>query len=687
MNKIKNLYSTTAVRLVFPALIVFFLFDLSTAQGAKRKGADPVNRQSILQTPGNPELSPYTGYTRDHWLEITEKLIAGVMQYFDPETGMPEFKGSPGETGHFQKLFDVAGSREAFDRTLIMVAIYTAATGRDRVPGYRGSITELYLKEIIRGTDPDSPHYWGTHEKYDVFGTNLSMAVQINPRFFWDPLTEMQKQNVLAYFRDLAYNIAYDCNHWFFHMVPVPILEKYGVESNRDFLTGMFERLFHWYRGDGWFIDGGNRSFDLYNLWAFQLYNNALVHLDEPWNRRFGQRVRETTADFLKCLPYLFGRDGSPIPWGRSTTYRFACNSAIGWAVLNGTNTLPPGQARRIASGCLKYFWEHGCLSENGLLEPGYRGTNSVVAEPYIDRGAPYWAVQGLVCLLIPEDHPFWREKEEPMPADETGGKVVLKGAQMLLRVSPVDGEARLFPVGQPFSHWGNWQRGIKYCQHSYSSYLGWCATGEGGPDLGAGRTGYSPDGKQWNYRERPRMLQVTPDHLVSLEDLQVPDLEEADTTWYDFGEITTHTLVGTSGEVHVFWHNSGRPAYLHLGGYGISVPHEETLRKELRDGCLIIHGSENHSIMKVLLAPPGELKSDLLEPQPGWLHSHNFGGRGAFPYWRSNSAVPANTPVAIYVDGTRGRVPADPAIRLSREKGILRITFEGETRIVRLPY
>ena len=144
--------------------------------------------RAMLKAPENRTLSPYTGYTREHWLEITEKLIAGILPYFNPKTGMPELKGVPGETGHFAHLFDVGGGREAFDRSLILAAIYTAATGRDRVPGYEGSITAPYLKEITRGTDPNNPIYWGKHEKYDVFGTNVALGILLSPRFFWDPL-------------------------------------------------------------------------------------------------------------------------------------------------------------------------------------------------------------------------------------------------------------------------------------------------------------------------------------------------------------------------------------------------------------------------------------------------------------------------------------------------------------------
>ena len=458
------------------------------------------------------------------------------------------------------------------------------------------------------------------------------------------------------------------------------------MDSHREFLTSMFRRMLDWYRGDGWFLDGSNRGFDLYNLWGFQLYNQQLMRYDEPWRREFGSEVNRTTARFLESFPYLFGRDGGPIPWGRSTTYRFALLSALGWAHLNGANTLSPGLSRRIASGCLKYFWEHGALSPRGLLEPGYRGANSVVAEPYIDRGAPYWAAQGLVILLIPENDPFWTAREEPMPADGAGGRVALPGAEMLLKVSPVDGEARLYPVGQPFSHWGQWQRGIKYCQLAYSSYLGWCATGEGGPDLGAGRTGFSLDGRTWRFRERPRMVEVTDRHLFGREVMEFPGSRYEKEGFDDYGEVYTHTLVGDDGEVHVFWHDSGRPVYLYLGGYGISVPSGgEMTRKDSPDG-IAIEGGENHSLMQVVRAPASLLGAELLEPRAGWISSHSFGGRGAFPHWQSKQPVHANTPVVVYVNGTRGRKAEVPPVTVESEPHALVVTFEGRRYAIRVP-
>lgn len=641
---------------------------------------------AMLAAPEDQVLSPFTGYTRRHWLEITEKLIAGLLPYFDPESGMPRLVGEPGETGHFQHLSNAAGEREAFGRSLTMVAFYTAATGKDRVPGYDGSIVEPYLKEIVRGTDPADPHFWGHHPRYGVMGTNVATAILVSPRFLFDPLTAAQQRNVLAYLQELAGTFAYDCNHWYFHMTPVPLLERAGMDSHREFLTSMFRRLLDWYRGDGWFLDGSNRGFDLYNLWGFQLYNQQLVRYDETWRREFGAEIKRTTARFLESFPYLFGRDGGPIPWGRSTTYRFALLSALGWAHLNGADTSRPGLSRRIASGCLKYFWENGAMSSRGLLEPGYRGPNSVVAEPYIDRGAPYWAAQAFVILLIPEDDPFWTAREEPMPADGAGGRLALPGAEMLLKVSPIDGEARLYPVGQPFSHWGQWQRGIKYCQHAYSSYLGWCATGEGGPDLGAGRTGYSLDGKTWRFRARPRMVEVTDRHLFSREVMDLPGSPYEKEGFDDYGEIYTHTLVGDDGEVHVFWHDSGRPVRLYLGGYGISVPDGGEMTREGSPDRIAIAGGQNHSVMQVVRAPSSALDAELLEPRKGWLHSHNFGGRGAFPHWQSKEPVHANTPVVLYVNGARGRDPEIPPVAVETQPHALVVTFEGRRYTIRLP-
>ena len=647
--------------------ILGFLFCVCTTW------ADETDAAVLLKTPENRQLSSYTGYTRQHWLEITEKLLAGVLPYFNPETALFDLKGSSGDTELFTKLSDTKAhfQQEALERIMMLAIVYTAATDKDAIPGFNGSISAPFRTGFIRGTDPKDPRYWGKRDKNSSLGSIIAMGTMLSPKYFWDPLTPAQKQNLLLSFKELAYNQSYDNNHYFFHMVPVPLLERNGIDSNRQALTEKFQRLLNWYRGDGWFIDGGNRGIDHYNLWGFQLYSQAVCHFDETWRKQFGPQVNAITARFLQSYPYLYGRDGGPIPWGRSLSYRFADNAAIGWAVLNGSNPLPPGQARRIASGCLKYFWDHGCMSQNGLLEVGFRESNAVVGENYIDHGTPYFAAQGLICLLIPSENPFWTDPELAMPADGAGGTVTLPWEGMMLRVRASDGEARMYPVSQPFGHTGRWQRNIKYAQLAYSSSLGWCAQGEDGPDLGAGRNGVSLDGVKWALRDRPQALQVETNHLASFCEIDPAAVNN------EFGDVITHTVVTRAGEVHVFWHNCAKPLYLYLGGYGISVPHGQNLRQNPSGRSLLIEGGGNYSVMELLHAPPGELKANLIEPRPGWLHAHLFGGKGAFPCWRSSEPVNPNIPVVIYIDGTRGRSPVVPQITVQTSPGTMRIKVD----------
>ena len=253
----------------------------------------------------------------------------------------------------------------------------------------------------------------------------------------------------------------------------------------------------------------------------------------------------------------------------------------------------------------------------------------------------------------------------------------------MVLRVSPVDGEAKAYILGEPIGHEGQWQRGIKYFQHAYSSYLGWCALGEGGPDLGAGRTGVSFDGENWHYRTNPEPVVVDAFHSVSRYRfvLNTPQKELE-----DFGNVTTHTLIGENGELHVFWHDSARPLYLWLGGYGISVPTSEKPQIESGDGLLSVSAGQYHSVIKIIEGPAGELDTRFLTPREGWTSAHIFGGNGVFPFWRSKVPVRSNTVVAAYVAGNRQRPAQIPDIDVQRVPDCMKISFEGLKYSIPLP-
>jgi hypothetical protein len=643
--------------------------------------AEPPARLALQAAP-DPALSPFTGYTRAHWLEITERLLAGVLGHFNHRTGLLELP-SPADEPRYHAMVTPT-PKQGFERAMMLAVVYSGATGRDRVPGYAGSITEPFRRQMLEATDPQSASYWGPPKDAEHAGSIFALGALISPKYFWAPLTAEQRNNVLRYLDQLGASRSYDNNHYYFHLMPVPLLEAEGWESQRAKHTALLERLFGWYRGNGWFVDGSNLAFDKYNAWGFQLYNQAIYKFDRPWREQFGARIKASTGEFLRTLPYFYGRDGGPIPWGRSLSYRFAELAPLGWASWNGINPLPPGQARRIASGALKYFWNHGALAPDGLLHAGFRETNGVVAEFYTGPGGAYWAAHGLIALLVPASDPFWTAREEPMPADQGEHSTVIPGAELVVRVR-ADGEARLYPVGQSFGRaHQHWQRGVKYEQHAYSSYLGWCALGEGS-DLGAGRSGVSLDGREWIYRDHARVLSLAADHVASAYgfDFTAGASLAADERY----QVITHTLLGRSGEVHVFWHNSPQRLFLHFAGYGIAAERTEAVTtKEARDAT-VVHTPGYHSALQLVQGPRGAVAHEVLSPREGWRHAHLFGRIGTFPLWRSAEAVAANTPVVVYVDGGRDRAPHKPELRVERGPGEIVVTFDGTRHVIATPW
>ncbi|HWA26535.1 MAG TPA: DUF2264 domain-containing protein [Lacunisphaera sp.] len=660
----------------------------SATQAAAGKPNGPALEPRLqLAAPLDPKLSPYTGYTRQHWLEITERLLAGVLPYFDASSGLPKLPAPAGETafnnGSAPKDV-VPVEKQAFERIMMLGVIYSGATRRDTVPGYAGSITEPFRRGMMQVLDPRNPHYWGAPTKFEHAGSIFALGALLSPKYFWEAFTPAQRTLVLDYLGQLSTASSYDNNHYLFHLTPTPVLEANGRDGHRAHHTAMIERLLGMYRGDGWYLDGSNQSFDKYNAWGFHLYDQVIYRFDAPWRRQFGAQIEDSTRRFLSGYANLVGRDGGPIPWGRSLSYRFAELAALGWASWNGMNPLPPGEARRIASGVLRYFWEHGAQDPDGLLQVGFRDTNAAVAEFYNGPGTSYWAAQGLIALMIPATDPFWTAPEEPMPADTDAHTIVIAGAQLVARTLP-DGEARLYPVGQPFSRaHDHWQRGVKYQQHAYSSALGWCTLGEG-TDLGAGRTGVSIDGQTWQYRDHARALALAADHFASAWSFDLPlSYQPAADDRYD---LVTHTLIGAAGELHLFWHRSPQPLFLHLGGYGIGSP--DTASIEVRQDAthLELRTPEYHSELRVCAAPEGSVSHDVLTPRPGWTHAHLFDRVGTFPIWRSLAAVPANTPVAIYVDGGKANARQAPDIRLEHTPGKLTVHFDGKTHVISVPW
>jgi hypothetical protein len=282
----------------------------------------------------------------------------------------------------------------------------------------------------------------------------------------------------------------------------------------------------------------------------------------------------------------------------------------------------------------------------------------------------------GLAALALPESHPFWSDVEQPLSADEPGiRRRAVAGAQMVLKVDGVRGEARALVAGEPFFHRRVWQAGTKYYQHAYSSNLGFALVGERGPQLAAGRTGLSADGKAWAYRTWPRVLAL--DENGARSEWDAWNALEGLT-----GSVVTESRLMDRGELHVFWHTADAPRYLCIGGWAVQAAHGETPRVESEHRRITIFTESMWSTLQ-MLAPvevAGEITLEEVRPREGFRHAHLFGGWAAYPLWRTLKPVDAGVTVAVFVDAARRAEsprPEYPPLRVKIENGQLVVEAE----------
>ncbi|MDT0343157.1 DUF2264 domain-containing protein [Streptomyces litchfieldiae] len=99
-----------------------------------------------------------------------------------------------------------------------------------------------------------------------------------------------------------------------------------------------------WYRGDGWYTDGGERNFDHYNGWAMHFYPLWYCRVSgadaEPG---LADRYRERLRLFLADAAHLVAGNGSPLHQGRSLVHRFAAAAPLWTGALFDAMPLPPG--------------------------------------------------------------------------------------------------------------------------------------------------------------------------------------------------------------------------------------------------------------------------------------------------------------------------------------------------------
>ncbi|PBC60536.1 hypothetical protein BKI49_28950 [Streptomyces sp. Tue6028] len=381
--------------------------------------------------PPDTALSPRTGYTRAHWEAAADSLLAAVEPYATEDRALYHLPGD-----HESWSGRLSDGLEGYARTLLI-----AAFRRDE------KTLERYADGLAAGTAGVWPRVEHRSQPL-VEAASIALALRLTRPLLWDRLDDGVRQRAAHWLGDALTAEPWPNNWELFPVTVGGFLQEIGhePEAARAAVDRGLARIEQWYLGDGWYSDGPGRAFDYYNGWAMHLYPvlHAWLSDDSHLLDLYGTRLETHLADYAR----LFGGDGAPMLQGRSLTYRFAAAAPLWLGALTGRTPLSPGETRRLASGALRHFLDHGAVDDRGLLTLGWHGPDEAFLQGYSGPASPYWASKAFVGLLLPPEHEAWTAREEPGPAERADAVTPVGPPNWLLQSTGSDGVVRLHNHG-----------------------------------------------------------------------------------------------------------------------------------------------------------------------------------------------------------------------------------------------
>jgi hypothetical protein len=388
--------------------------------------------------PEDRRKSPFSGWTREHWIATADRLLDGVRRYASDRNAAIYVPGgkSSASAQRYQGI-------EGFARTFLLAA-YRLAASQGSAPG---DLTERYVEGLRAGTDPRGEEAWQPIEDRAqpiVEAALIALALHETRPWIWNELDDGTRQRVVEWLSGILGKRT-ALNNWvLFPVVVQAFLKSVDAPYRQDEIDRNLDITDSWYRRDGWYTDGPGHSYDYYVGWGLHFHTLMWCRMDG--NRSDPARAaiyRERVFRFLEQYRFLFAADGTPLYHGRSLTYRFAAVAPLWAAALMDATPLAPGETRRIASGVLRRFLDQGAM-RNGLLTLGWYDEFLPMIQHYSGAGSPYWGSKGFCGLLLPSDHPVWAAEEEPMAVERSDFCMAMPEPGFLVRGTASDGIVRV---------------------------------------------------------------------------------------------------------------------------------------------------------------------------------------------------------------------------------------------------
>jgi hypothetical protein len=446
------------------------------------------------------DLSPYTGLTRDSWIEAGIYLLEGMFQnikHFEDPVVMPrkETKITYPHLHLPEEIQEVERKAEMFEgltRSFFIAAPLIHINPQLELCGYR--IRDYYKNQVLKSCTKGNPAYVGTYEDLQAITNHqdpfrafqqtvetsaLVICLWISKEEIWDTFTQEEKDRVAKLLLSFAHANTVPQNWRLFNMLDMAFLHMEGYQIDKEIMADHAMAILNYYVGDGWYRDG--HSFDYYSCWAFNVYaplwNLWYGYEHEPY---IAKKFEENSNKLMETYADFFDQDGFTNMWGRSNIYRNASTSAFDGNMFLKESRVNHGLARRIASGSLLQFLTREDFRYKGVPTLGFYGQFSPLVQGYSCAESPFWMGKAFLCLHLPADHPFWTAKENNGTWENLGEnevkETVLNGPALCFSNHKANGET-ILRTGKVVKNLGDNHGMWNYSKLSFNTKYPWEAT------------------------------------------------------------------------------------------------------------------------------------------------------------------------------------------------------------------
>ena len=475
------------------------------------------------------DLSPYTGWTRAHWEYILARMTYGYAK-------IAERSGSPARVLYPD---DRRGLPDAVDAIESFARIASAWGSWLRNPAnpallkfqdHEVDVERLLRQALLDGTNSSNPYtYWGDIDHLDqriVESADIAVALWMSRERVFDKMTKAEQEQIMAWLAQVDGKGTYTDNWILFTTMAQAVRHRLGFPSPVADLDNRLMQIGEFYRGDGWYVDGPTDEFELYNAWMFGWHYLLWTWIDGERRPDHRQQVLERGRSFIHGFLHIFGSNGSYPAWGRSIVYRSAALAPFQVGHFLHIAPDDPGLLRRLSSGCIRYFYDHGMFDPEGhFVRQGYHGDFPPAGEAYISPGSPYWCCHGLFALTFDRDDPFWTATESPLPVERDDFELVLPAPGFVVSGRRETGQVLLLNSRSGQEHdFPRHNYTSKYGKLAYSTHLPFNVLPVRGSYAPDAMVSLTLDGKTFGHRSHTRAGEVAPGLMWCRFDQDVRD-------------------------------------------------------------------------------------------------------------------------------------------------------------------